>query len=366
MRSALLAVMALFLLNTAAFAQPTAFTYQGSLTDGGQAVSGPHDLRFRLMDAASGGGQVGVTLCREDVAVTGGFFSVVLDFGPQFGTPAPRFLEVDVRPDIGQPCTDVFGYVALGPRQLVTATPLAIHAQTATALHAPDGSPANAVMVDNNGRVGVGTVLPFASLHVVSNNPVMVLQDSDDPSVQSGYLGFWSSSGTESAWLGYGTPGSPHFSIMNQRNGGNVVIGTVGQGRVTVTNTGFVGIGTASPAAMLDVRGNIRLGNSTIQYNAAAGDETLRIVRGNIDAAGSLISGGGITVSHLATGDYRIFFNNSFTGTPSVTATADLVSIGVIAMVDNVITSSARVRLFTRADGAPIDGPFSFIAVGPR
>ena len=75
----------------------TAFTYQGNLTDGGSPANGQYDFQFKLFDAASGGGQVGSTLVKDNVEVTNGFFSVELDFGNQF-TGQARFLEIGVRP----------------------------------------------------------------------------------------------------------------------------------------------------------------------------------------------------------------------------------------------------------------------------
>lgn len=64
----------------------TAFTYQGRMQDGGAPADGLHDFRFRLFDAASGGTQVGDTLCFDEVDVINGLFSVQLDFGQQFET----------------------------------------------------------------------------------------------------------------------------------------------------------------------------------------------------------------------------------------------------------------------------------------
>ena len=50
-------------------AQSTAFTYQGSLDDGGAPASGLHDFRFRLFSVASGGTPIGSTLCVDNVSV---------------------------------------------------------------------------------------------------------------------------------------------------------------------------------------------------------------------------------------------------------------------------------------------------------
>jgi hypothetical protein len=45
----------------------TAFTYQGELAGGGVPVTGAYDVRFRLFDAASGGTQIGSTLCSDPI-----------------------------------------------------------------------------------------------------------------------------------------------------------------------------------------------------------------------------------------------------------------------------------------------------------
>jgi len=45
-----------------AFAQGTAFTYQGRLNNGDGLANGSYDLRFALFDAVSAGTQLGGTL----------------------------------------------------------------------------------------------------------------------------------------------------------------------------------------------------------------------------------------------------------------------------------------------------------------
>src|SRR5690554_369979 len=59
----------------------TSFTYQGRLTDGGSPANGSYDFEFRLYDALDGGAQVGSTITKENVTVTDGHFTVLLDFG---------------------------------------------------------------------------------------------------------------------------------------------------------------------------------------------------------------------------------------------------------------------------------------------
>src|SRR5262245_20484443 len=129
--ASIIAVAATALSIGRAHAQSTAFTYQGRLQNGGAPATGVHDFRFRLFDAASGGSQVGVTQCIDNLAVNQGLFTATVDFGPQFVTPAQRFIEIDVRGDTGLTCGDATGFQTLSPRQLITAAPLATHAKSA-------------------------------------------------------------------------------------------------------------------------------------------------------------------------------------------------------------------------------------------
>ena len=56
------------------FAQGTAFTYQGRLSDARNPANGFYDLRFALFNAASGGTQQGGTLTVNAQGVTNGLF----------------------------------------------------------------------------------------------------------------------------------------------------------------------------------------------------------------------------------------------------------------------------------------------------
>jgi hypothetical protein len=107
-------------------AQTTSFTYQGRLTDGGNAASGSYDLQFALFDGSSGGTQIGSTLTRSAVAVSGGVFSLQLDFGVTAFPGADRFLEIGVRLSGGG------SFTVLSPRQQISSTPYAIRTLSAT------------------------------------------------------------------------------------------------------------------------------------------------------------------------------------------------------------------------------------------
>lgn len=333
---------ALGLACAAASAQTTAFTYQGRLTNGQQPAAGLHDFQFRLFDAAAGGAQVGSTQCADNMLVVAGLFTATIDFGQQFATTAPRYLEIQVRADTGLDCSSATGFVPLTPRQPLTAAPIASHAKSAFALDAPDGSPANALVVGNDGQIGIGTTTPTVPLHLTHGDPVMVLQDSGSALTQSGYLGFWNASGAETAWVGFGTPGSPHLGIVNARSTGNIMLLPGPNGRVT--------IGTASG-----------------QLFATAADENLRIVRGWVEASGAIFTGSGYSVALTGAGRFRVTFSTPFAGRPSVTVTPSSHTVPAGSWTAAVgETTNNYADIFTYVSGASDEVPFRFIAVGPR
>jgi len=240
-----------------AHAQSTAITYQGQIEDGAVLASGLHDIRFRLFDAASGGTQLGTTQCVNNVLVVDGLFTTTIDFGQQFAAPGARFLEIEVRRDTGLTCANTTGYTLLGPRQPLTATPLANHAKSAFALDAADGSPTNAVFVDNNGKVGIGTSAPTHSLHIATTGPTIALQDTGAASQQAGYVSYRDNANIERAWVGYGTPGSPLFSVINARPTGKIELRTLGGGGAVYLPTDNLGIGTSSPGYPLHIASDL-------------------------------------------------------------------------------------------------------------
>lgn len=113
-------IMLAFLAVLPANAATAAFTYQGKLADStGNPLSGSYDLSFKLYDALTAGNQVGSTVSLTGVNVSGGLFTVQIDFGASaFNTGADRWLETTV------------GTTTLSPRVKLTATPSAIYAQS--------------------------------------------------------------------------------------------------------------------------------------------------------------------------------------------------------------------------------------------
>ena len=111
---------------SAGWAQTTAFTYQGKLTDAGNPANGTYDLQFRLFDALASGTQVGSTVIRDDVTVSNGIFTVTLDFGAAAFPGANRWLEIGVRTNGSAGL-----YSTLNPRQPLLAVPYAVMAGNA-------------------------------------------------------------------------------------------------------------------------------------------------------------------------------------------------------------------------------------------
>ena len=106
----------------------TAFTYQGQLSESGQPATGLYDLELCLFDTPDTGITVPITVCdiKDDVPVENGLFTLALDYGDGIFIGEERWLELRVRPGDS---TDA--YTTLAPRQLIRATPEALHARSA-------------------------------------------------------------------------------------------------------------------------------------------------------------------------------------------------------------------------------------------
>ena len=81
---------------TALHAQPTAFTYQGQLTDNGAPADGLFDITFTLYDSSGGPTVVGGPVTNAATAAANGMFTVTLDFGAGVFDGSERWLEIGV------------------------------------------------------------------------------------------------------------------------------------------------------------------------------------------------------------------------------------------------------------------------------
>ncbi len=113
----------LFLSAATAFAQTTAFSYQGRLNEMGSPVSGTRYFRFTLFDE-NGAAIPGATV-EQTLTVTNGVFNTSLDFGAANFPGANRSLQISVKINAGD------AYTVLNPRQDILAAPYSIKSKTA-------------------------------------------------------------------------------------------------------------------------------------------------------------------------------------------------------------------------------------------
>ncbi len=159
----------------------TSFSYQGQLVKDGNAVTGLYDLQFALFDAESGGEQVGATWPAEDVTVSDGLFTVLLDFGQDAFNGGPRWLEVSVKPSAEET------YTILEPRQLLSPAPYALHA-----FSIPDGIVTTAKLADSSvtpGKIAPGAVSP-SHINTDGATGVMFIRSEYDGIARWGILSY--------------------------------------------------------------------------------------------------------------------------------------------------------------------------------
>ena len=242
----------------------TAITYQGRLELAGVPVNSTADLQFRLFDAPMAGDQVGLTQSFTNVSVVNGAFTKAIDFGADAFNGSARWLEVAVRSPANSG-----NYVILTPRQSITPAPYALKVPgiDGHSLNALDGSPMDAVFVNNVGDVGVGTTSPLGRLDVRAGNSSYFRMDSTNGDLHV-------NGGTDAVFGLYNdsTSSSARTEIILNN-----------QPHLVVNKLGGVGIGTTTPARRLSVLdGGIytaKLENThpigaVVEFRSAAADTT--------------------------------------------------------------------------------------------
>jgi len=302
-------ILLLFCVTVAdAFAQGTAFNYQGRLNENGVPVTGTYDLRFMVYDSLTAPHPVGGPLTLTAVSVSNGLFVTALDFGAGLFTGQPRWLEIAVRTNGSA------SFAALEPRQAVRPVPYATYAATAsnvasgsvvTSLNnlrdnvtlsagvnvtitpgpnsltiASAGAGGTGIWeVSNNhtyytaGNVGIGTSIPAERLTIAGvssyNNGLKLTGNADAGTGLT--LENTSAGGHKYALLSGGSAngvGAGGLGIYDD---------TVGDYRLAISADGNVGIGTALPQAKLDVVGTIRLAGPIVGRVEIATQDALRI-----------------------------------------------------------------------------------------
>ena len=86
-----------------AFAQGTAFTYQGQLDNNGSPASGTYNLTFTLFNTNTTGVSVAGPVTTNGVIITNGLFTVTIDFGSGVFNGTNYWLQIGVETNLRQP-----------------------------------------------------------------------------------------------------------------------------------------------------------------------------------------------------------------------------------------------------------------------
>jgi hypothetical protein len=273
---AMLALLTLTSQLSTAQAQGTAFTYQGRLNNGASPANGSYDMSFSLFGASAGGSQVGSTLTYTAVGVTNGLFTATLDFGAGVFTGANLWLDISVR------TSGAGAFTELVPRQPLTPTPYAIMANSASnmlgALPASQlagtiglAQLPGAVITNNEAGVTLGSVtisgnlsLPATAALSAGGESFLAGLNVDPNNLNVGAV-------TANA-LTFGT--SSGEGLASKRSGANAYdleFWTDFNNRMTISQSGNVGIGTTTAASLLEVNGDVRIDANRLLLEAGGG-----------------------------------------------------------------------------------------------
>jgi trimeric autotransporter adhesin len=123
------AACGLFTAVNPAFAQGTAFTYQGRLNTNGSPANGTYSLTFSLFTASAGGTAVAGPVTNTGVTIADGLFGATIDFGYSVWNGTTNWLQIGVTTNGATNFTPVM------PRQQMTPAPYAVFAESASNLN---------------------------------------------------------------------------------------------------------------------------------------------------------------------------------------------------------------------------------------
>ncbi len=345
--------------SSSIFGQTSAFTFQGKLTDGSLNANGPYDLTFRLFDSIEAGTQIGADIVIDDVNVSGGLFTVSLDFGQAaFSIGDPRFVQISIRQGAG-----TGAFTELTPRQQITSAPYAV--KSAEAYFSETAN--LAIVSENSAQLGG---ISF-SQYVLTNDPRMT--DARPPTAGSeNYIQNTTSqtnasfningsgraaNGFDSASGGYRIQGN---TILNG-NGGNLFVGVgastdFGVGPVGLSLLGAQTKGTGIPGVVYE--------NATaIGFQAAVSGDNA-IVLGRINGVNGATSSTNVGIGTSApTQRLHVVGNSLLNGNATVSGS---MTLSGSAFVSGNATVSSNVGIGTGTPASPLHVNGAILVTGPR
>ncbi len=243
----LLTLLLAFAASAPAAPVGNAFTYQGRLNRNNGPANGVFDLRFELYSVETGGTRIGEAQEKLMQQISGGLFTVELDFGgPQVFDGTAYWLAISARPSNGAI------YTAAGPRVVIRPAPYAIHAHSAASVQ--------------NGSITTSSLADGAITNAkLAANAIGTTQLATPAAPDAGQvLAF---TGTGISWVNPPATGTPGPWLLS--------------GTSAYYNNGNVGIGAATPSAKLDVRGWMALdtGGDAVIFTGTAGSELNRFIQ---------------------------------------------------------------------------------------
>lgn len=223
---------------------------------------------------------------------------------------------------------------------------------TAPASYASDGTARNRMTIRYDGNVGIGTANPANLLHVYGGN--IQLGSTGTASILNSVTG--SDFGNLTLQSGYqGTSSAPRINIVGYTgagtvNGDNIIqLATNGSTRMTINQSGAVGIGTTNPTYALDVNGGY---SSYLQYGG---------VRAPSYTSASYTTG---TISNGANGTYTPNILGNYGGIFYFTVIAsDNGSMFSSGIAYNWNPNLQSLSVLLTAGGVAVDGPAGVLRI---
>ncbi len=279
MRRAVIAVVLCLLLAATLTAAPEpsretppTIWYQGFLADvtTGEPINGTVDIVARLFSAPVGGTYLWGAEAHNGVVVTEGWFHIELGSS----IPLPDFDGTSYYLDLTIDSEDLSARMKLGS---VPAAFQAAHADSATATPVSvlwEASGDDVYRAD--GKVGIGTSSPSQTLHIKDDQNLttgIIIENTDTGAGSGERISFRNEDGSLAFIHVYDDEQGlyPNYmAIGNNRDGGRLWLRTL-TADVFMDTTGYVGIGTMSPEADLDVDGTLRADGIEMPTGASDG-----------------------------------------------------------------------------------------------